>query len=412
MSGRGAWALLQRADFRRLYFAVVVSELGDSLHYIALMWVALAKGGPLGVVAVRLADSVPALLFGFHGGIAADRYDRKRMMVGADLVRAIVLVPVALAGLFDVLPLWGLVAAAFVLESATSYFAPAHGAVLPEVVDRANVQAANGLIRASANAVSIGGWALAAGLLALVPISALFAVNSLSFFASAALLVGMQVKRAAPSEHAEHPTLRGGFAALRPLPLLAAGVVALGLGVSLSSGSWIGGIPVLVKSLRYEAGGFSVVMIGYALGSVVAGLALSRLRVRNKARASLFAWLLELPAYALFATAASLPLVIVGAFFAGMAQSAALVLIHSAAQEEVAPGVLGRVMGLISLVHRGAHATGLLFVSPLFAVLAPPTVFVGVAVATFALTVVSLVAGGCRRGSPPGSGAGEPRGER
>ena len=396
----GAWALLARPDFRRLYFAVVVSELGDSLHYIALMWVALTKGGPLGVVAVRLADSVPALVFGFHGGLAADRWNRKRLMVGADLVRAVVLIPLAAAGMLDVLPLWGLVVAAFLLESATSYFAPAYGAVLPQIVDRPNVQAANGLIRATANAVSIGGWAIAAALLALVPISVLFAINSLSFFASAALLAGLTVARAQQGSVAGHKgELREGFLALRPLPLLAAGVVALGLGVTLSSGSWIGGIPVLVKSLRYEAGGFSVVMVGYALGSVVAGLGLARLRVRRKARASLFAWLLELPAYALFATATTLPVVIVGAFFAGLAQSAALVLVHSAAQEDVREGVLGRVMGLISLVHRGAHATGLLFVSPLFAVLAPESVFLGVAVATFALTVVSLAVGS-RWGTP------------
>jgi DHA3 family macrolide efflux protein-like MFS transporter len=91
--------LLRRADFRSLYFAVVASELGDSLQYIALMWFALDAGGPLGVVAVRLADSIPAIVFGLHGGLAADRWSRKRLMVSSDLVRGVVLVPVAAAGL-------------------------------------------------------------------------------------------------------------------------------------------------------------------------------------------------------------------------------------------------------------------------------------------------------------------------
>jgi hypothetical protein len=79
--------LAGRRDFRRLFLAVAASEIGDSFQYIALMWLALRAGGPLGVVAVRLADSVPAFVFGFHGGVAADRFDRKRLMVGADLVR-------------------------------------------------------------------------------------------------------------------------------------------------------------------------------------------------------------------------------------------------------------------------------------------------------------------------------------
>ena len=77
MERRGALELLRRRDFRRLYLAVAVSELGDAFQYIAIMWFALIKGGPIGVVAVRLADSLPALLFGFHGGIVADKWDRK-----------------------------------------------------------------------------------------------------------------------------------------------------------------------------------------------------------------------------------------------------------------------------------------------------------------------------------------------
>ena len=52
--------LLRRLDFRILFSAVATSELGDPLSYIALMWLALDRGGALGVVAVRLADSLPA----------------------------------------------------------------------------------------------------------------------------------------------------------------------------------------------------------------------------------------------------------------------------------------------------------------------------------------------------------------
>jgi len=104
------------------------------------MWLALDRGGALGVVAVRLADSLPAFVFGLHGGIAADRWSRRRLMVGADLARCATLVPVAVAGLSGGLPLWGLIAAAFALEAATSYFAPAYGATIPAVVERENVQ--------------------------------------------------------------------------------------------------------------------------------------------------------------------------------------------------------------------------------------------------------------------------------
>jgi MFS family permease len=386
----GPLALLDRRDFRRLFFAITISELGDAFHYIALMWLALDKGGALGVIAVRLADSMPALIFGLHGGIAADRWDRKRVMISADLARGAILIPVAIAGLTNHLPIWGLVAAAFLLETATSYFAPAYNALVPALVDRRNVQEANALIGATTNALSIGGWAVAAGLLAIAPLSTFFALNSISFFVSAALISGIARRDVTDlSLHTEPPKIREAFAALRPIPTLAAGVIVLGVAVTISAGTWIAGVPELIRDVLHRgAGGFSIVMSAYAIGSVTAGTLLTRYPVTNKARASLLAWTLYLPAYGLFALGNSFPLALAGAFVAGIGESAARILLTSAAQEQVADDVLGRVMGVISLVHRGAHATGLLLISPLFAVFAPRAIFAGAAVAIPAMATI------------------------
>jgi len=220
---------VRRPDFRRAYLAIAVSVLGDAFHYIALMWVALVTAGPLGVLAVRLADSIPAFVFGFHGGLIADRLERRRTMISADLVRAAVLVPVAIAGLLHDLPIWGLVVAAFALESATSFFEPAYGALLPSLVERRNVQTANALVNATAQALSVGGWAIAAGLLVFMPVSAFFAFNALSFVASALLLSRVRVaERLAVGDDA--PRIREGFAALRPQPALAGAITARAAG--------------------------------------------------------------------------------------------------------------------------------------------------------------------------------------
>jgi len=389
---RRTFDLLRRPDFRRLYLAVAISELGDAFHYIALMWFALIQGGPLGVMAVRLADSVPALVFGFHGGVAADRWNRKRMMIAADLARGAILMPVAAAGLTGTLPLWGLVVAAFLLQTATAYFTPAYSSLLPALVDRTNAQEANSLVGATTNALSIGGWAAAAGLLALVPISTFFALNAASFFLSAAFIGTIRRSSSAAPVHAEPPRLREAFAALRPMPTLAVSVVVLGLAMTLSAGVWITGVPELVRTkLQRDAGGFSLVMVGYAVGSITAGGVLARYPVRNKARASLLAWILYLPAYGLFAVTTSLQVAIAGALVAGLSQGAVSILLTSAAQEQVANQVLGRVMGVIAFVDRGAHATGLLLISPLFALFAPPSIFAAAAVAIPLLGVTGAV---------------------
>src|SRR5438034_3281735 len=280
----GAMLLLRRRDFRRTYAAIVVSELGDAFQYVALMWFALVAAGPLGILAVRLADSVPALLFGLHGGVVADRRDRRTTMISADLVRGAVLVPVAIAGLTGHLQLWMLVVSAFVVVTATSYFDPAYGALLPTLVDRQNVQSANGLVRASAEAVRVGGWAAAAGLLAFMPLSVFFLFNAASFFVSGLLIAGVRARKTRQAAVAT-PRIREGFAALRPRRALAIGVVVLGLAVTISSGTWMVGVPQLVRNgLHLGAGSFSLVAGAYAVGAVASGALLSRVHVRQKVR--------------------------------------------------------------------------------------------------------------------------------
>jgi MFS transporter, DHA3 family, macrolide efflux protein len=393
----GAVQLLRRRDFRRTYAAIVVSELGDSFQYIALMWFALVTAGPLGVLAVRLADSVPALLFGLHGGLVADRSDRRRVMISSDLVRGIVLLPVAAAGLAGRLDLWMLIVAAFVLETATSYFQPACGALLPTLVNRENVQPANGLVRATAEAVRVGGWAGAAGLLVFVPLSTFFLLNAASFFASALLLTGVRAR--AEALGSEAPRIREGFAALRPHPTLAIGVLALGAGVTISSGAWIVGVPQLVhRTLHLGAGSFSAIATGYGVGAVAAGLLLSRVRIQAKAHASLLLWLPYAVTYGLFAVAGSLPLAVVAGGISGGLQAGALILLYSAAQEEIPDALLGRVVGLVSLVHRGAHATGLILIGPLFAIAATRTVFWGAAISLPLVGLLALGAAAAARG--------------
>jgi MFS family permease len=378
----GALDLLRRPGFRRLYLAVVTSELGDAFQYIALMWAALLAGGPLGVIAVRLADSVPALVFGFHGGLLADRTARRRLMVSADLLRAATLVPIAAAGLAGSLPLWALVVAAFLLTTGASYFDPAYGAALPALAGREGVQAANALVRASGDGLWLGGSALAAALLTVLPLSTFFALNAASFAISALLISGLPAFARAVDEGAAPPRVREAFTVLRPHPWLAAAVAALGVAVTISSGTWIVGVPQLVRhALHGGAARFSLLVVAYALGSIAAGAFLARRPVRRKTRASLLAWCAYLPAYALLAFADSLGPALLGALAAGAGQGSAYVLTLSAAQTEIPDDYLGRVTGLVSLVHRGAHATGLLLISPLFAVVAARSVFAGAALA-------------------------------
>ena len=115
----------------------------------------------------------------------------------------------------------------------------------------------------------------------------------------------------------------------------------------------------------------------------------------------MLAWAVYLPAYGLIAAATSLPLLILAAIGTGAGETFSYVLLNTAAQEEVPDAVLGRVLGVISFVHRGAHATGLLFVAPLFAVVAARPLFGAAACATALVGVVGFaLSARLARGAP------------
>ena len=227
--------------------------------------------------------------------------------------------------------------------------------------------------------------------------SVFFAVNAATFLVSAAVLAGVGTRRRSTTDEGQGSLgdLAAGFEAIRARPVLAAAVVALGLAVTIGAGTWIAGAPQLVsENLGRAAGGFSLLMTGYAIGAISAGVFLARKPVRRKALGSLVAWSFYLPAYLLIGFADSLAIAMAGAFVAALGESTAVVLLNSAAQEDVPDRVLGRVMGVISLVHRGAHATGLLLIAPLFTVVEPEYVFATAAVTVPLVALVRCGVGG------------------
>jgi MFS family permease len=389
----GPRQLLAKPDFRRVYLAGATGQLGDAFQFVALLWYAVLLGGPLGVMVARIATTLPALLFGLHGGLAADRWDRRRMMIAADVVRGVVLVPVAVAGLTGNLPLWGLIAAGFIVATASAYFTPALNAFVPGIVERPNVQQANGLVTATNNVALLGGWAVAAGLLTVVSVGSFFAVNAASYFVSAVLIARTRSRPIDAAPEPDRPQLLAGVSGMRVRPGLRAAVAMHALGVTVNTGVWTVGVAEVAHSELGSASSLSLILTATAVGAIAAGAVLSKLRPPRKVLLSCLSWCPLLPGYALLALATALPLAIAGTFLVGVATGAAYVLMTSATQESVEESLLGRAMGIIFLGSFGAKPVGLLFIAPLYAFLDPSVMFLigGVMIFVCAIVAAALV---------------------
>ena len=129
--------------FFRLWLAQVVSAIGDWIGFLAVVAIAGRIGGGSGAAAISLVMSarmIPGLFLAPLAGVLVDRWDRKRVMVACDLVRAVVL-----AFLPFVDSLGGLVVASLLLELATLLWSPAKEASVPNLVPASHLTTANSL---------------------------------------------------------------------------------------------------------------------------------------------------------------------------------------------------------------------------------------------------------------------------
>jgi MFS family permease len=178
-------ALLGNLDFVLLWTAAFISFVGDAALSIALpLHVYRQTSSTLSTAAVLAAGLLPRVLFGSIAGTFVDRWDRKRTMIVADVTRAclllgIIAAPNHIGGLYAVGALQGLLGL---------FFTPAEGALLPKVVDRKQLVAANAL---NAVTISVGlliGPALGALLYTTIGISGTALIDAATYVASAVLL--------------------------------------------------------------------------------------------------------------------------------------------------------------------------------------------------------------------------------
>ena len=227
MPGQGLKLLRQSAQFRRLWLAQVVSELGDWFNIVALYTLLLRLTGSGRAMAWLLILKVlPYVLLGDLAGQIADRLPRKGVMIATDLLRAGVVLLFLLVRRPE--HVWAIYALSVAQMALSAIFEPARQAVVPQVVPEASVVAANALGGATWSVVmALGG--LCGGLFAAwTNVGAAFVVDALSYLGSAALLVGL---RPAPIPAGDRPARAdaGARAALRLARHLPGVMASLGI---------------------------------------------------------------------------------------------------------------------------------------------------------------------------------------
>ncbi len=172
-------------NFTLLLSGQLISQVGDKFHMIALsMWVLKTTGSTSKMGLVLAASLLPSLIVGLFSGVFIDRFNRKYIIVGADLIRGAVIAMFALLFLMDMITFPMVLLMQVILSVNAAFFDPAIPSVIPSIVPENKLASANSKHQFVNGFSTVAGAFLGGVCVALFGYAAVFAANAASFIIS------------------------------------------------------------------------------------------------------------------------------------------------------------------------------------------------------------------------------------
>ncbi len=183
---QSSFAILRNHNFRLIWTGQLITEMGTSLTSLAAsIYVYKVTGSALNVGLMMMASAAPSLLVGLIAGVFVDRYDRKRIMMAADMIRAVLIVSIPFLMPYNIAWIYILVALS---ATVGQFFNPAHASVLPEIASEEELNAANSLMAISSFGSLVVGYAAAGLITSSYSIEWAFYIDAATFLVSGFLI--------------------------------------------------------------------------------------------------------------------------------------------------------------------------------------------------------------------------------
>jgi MFS family permease len=277
-----AFAPLAERCFRLLWLGRISSAAGDALMPLALTFAVLSvnhSATALGFVLAALW--ITRVAFTLVGGVIADRLPRRGVMIACDGVRAIVEAFTAAMLLTHQMTLGMFFATVAVFGAASALFTPAADGLVPQTITDEKLQSANALLGISRSTLNVFGPAVAGVLIALVGPGYVFAIDAVSFIASASFLVRLRVAAPERAVRSRFLTeLREGLHEVTSRAWVRAPIIGFAISNFCFAAFIVLG-PVIFKEHLGGARNWGIVSTCGAVGAVVGSLLSVRVRPRR-----------------------------------------------------------------------------------------------------------------------------------
>jgi MFS family permease len=275
MSSTGMFRSLRRRNFRLFLAGQLVSNLGTWMQNVALAWLVLQiSHSPLDVGVVSAVQFVPSLAFSAYGGVVADRFFKRNLLLLTQSGMAVAAAALGALDLSGFRPLWALYLVTFVSGMFGALDMPARQSFVSEMVGLDDLPNAVALNSAMFNLTRVGGPALGAVVIEVAGVGDCFVLNAFSYIAVIAALLAMRPGELFAGRRAQHAKgqVREGFRYIMANPRLrqTLGLLAV-LGTLGFNFNTV--LPVLAKDdFKGDAGTYALMLVAIGLGSVLGAL--------------------------------------------------------------------------------------------------------------------------------------------
>jgi DHA3 family tetracycline resistance protein-like MFS transporter len=406
---------LRHRDFRLLWSGMTVSLVGDGIFIVALAWqVYELSNAPTALSVVGVAMTIPNVLFLLIGGVVSDRFDRRRVLLAADLVRGLAVGAMGALSISGHIELWHLMVLAACYGGGTAFFGPAFDAIVPDLVANDLLTQANSLDQFVRPAAwRLAGPALGGVLIHAWSVGGAFLIDGSTFAASIVALLLMHshpVERERSEPRTALADVREGFRFVRARVWLWGTLLAATFAYLLFIGPQEVLLPLLVKK---DLGG-NPLDLGFILAIGGVGAIGSALIVGHRGAPRRFmtfmylAWTgstLAVAGYGL----AHLPWQAMLACFLFNALETAGTIVWATTKQRLVPRqLLGRVSSLDWFISIGLLPLSFALTGPVASAIGIRTTLIGAGVLGAAVTFVFLFLPGMRSIEQPPTPVPEP----
>jgi MFS family permease len=348
-------------DYRLLWAGAFTSSVGTWMQEVAQNWLIFTMTGSAALLGLdAFLGDFPFLAFSLFGGVFADRFDRRRILLTSQVVQ--LSSAFLLAGLIwqHHVQVWMILTLSFVVGLAQSFGGPAYQALVPTLVEKKDLANAVALNSIQFNLARVIGPVLAGIAFYKLGAAACFGLNGLSFLAVIAALLALRGGGLVTA--ASEPvwkSLKTGVRAVRDARPLR-GLIGMSFAGSFCAMPLLTLLPVIVKDVFHrDAKGYSAMLAAFGVGAIAGAIGVANFtHVRRKAIIAIATQMTFGLLMAAFALSRNVILSTAILVVAGAALMVIFAMFMTLVQSNVEDHLRGRVVSIYSLAFRGAMPLG------------------------------------------------------